>query len=216
MVISFSSGLQVTVPNDQFMVPFVTIDRNGSRIFNNSQKEFLFNGVADQQRTLGRYFLTAAYLMVNYDANTFTLWQANPSITSQLVPVIGKSTNSEACTSTAGTAQPSATDTVGLPSGSPPSQSGSLSGGIVAAIAVVSVVAVGLLTLWAYFVIGARKRRGQVRLVEGTTPAQQSVLEQSKHGFRQTRIHEMHSESRPYEVPGSEAMVYELEGRVVR
>lgn len=31
MVITFSSGLQVTVPNDQFMVPFVTIDRNGSR-----------------------------------------------------------------------------------------------------------------------------------------------------------------------------------------
>lgn len=104
MAISFSSGLQVTVPNDQFMVPFVTIARNGSRIFNDSQKEFLFNGIDEpvQPATLGRYFLTSAYLMVNQDAETFTLWQANPSTATQLVPVLnekGDTSSTQACSS---------------------------------------------------------------------------------------------------------------------
>lgn len=48
MVITFSSGLQITVPNDQFIVPFVTIDRYGSRIFNKPQREFLFSPTLDR------------------------------------------------------------------------------------------------------------------------------------------------------------------------
>jgi hypothetical protein len=50
------------------------------------------NGVGDQPATLGRYFLTAAYLMVNHDAGTFTIWRANPSRTSKLVKVVDEST----------------------------------------------------------------------------------------------------------------------------
>jgi hypothetical protein len=42
MTIKLSSGLQVTIPNDQFMVPFVSVDRNGSQIFNESEREFLY------------------------------------------------------------------------------------------------------------------------------------------------------------------------------
>lgn len=204
MVISFSSGLQVTVPNDQFMVPFMTIDRNGSRIFNDSQREFLFNPVLDhvQLPTLGRYCLTSAYLMVDHDAHTFTLWQENPSTTSQLVPLAGEKANTEPCTSTAGTAQPS--------------QSKSLSSGIVAAIAVVSVVAAGLVALWMFYVFRARRKRKQAQLREAPVAAQESALKMNKNGLRQTRVYEMHSESPPHEVQGSEGMVYELEGRLLK
>jgi hypothetical protein len=220
MVITLSSGLQVTVPNDQFMVPFVTIDRNGSRIFNESQREFLFNPTLDRVHlpTLGRYFLTSAYLMVNHDAQTFTLWQANPSTTSQLVPVLGDKTKREACdsNSTTGTPQPSATNPSvtpdGTPGGTQSPRGKSLSTGIVAAIAVVSVVAVGLTALWIFYVV--RRRRKADRLHE--VAAQQSVPEENTKVFRQPTVHEMHSESRPYEVQGSEGMVYELEGRVAR
>ncbi|EDN93239.1 hypothetical protein SS1G_09105 [Sclerotinia sclerotiorum 1980 UF-70] len=96
MSIKLSSGLQVTIPNSQFMPPFVTIDRNGSRIFNESEREFLYGVTSNQPSTLGRYFLTAAYLMINHDENTFTLWQANPSTATDLVPTISKDT-AESC-----------------------------------------------------------------------------------------------------------------------
>ncbi|KAI0144105.1 hypothetical protein F4776DRAFT_661200 [Hypoxylon sp. NC0597] len=77
--------IQIRVPNSQFLVPFVDIDRNGSRIFNSSEREPLLTEVTGRPATLGRYFLTAAYLMVDIDANTFTLWQANPTLDSKLV-----------------------------------------------------------------------------------------------------------------------------------
>ncbi|CAJ2503101.1 Uu.00g104950.m01.CDS01 [Anthostomella pinea] len=89
MTISFTSGLEIRVPNSQYLVPYVDIDRNGSRIFNNTERELLINGLVDQPATLGRYFLTAAYLMVDLDANSFTLWQANPASGSTLVSVTG-------------------------------------------------------------------------------------------------------------------------------
>lgn len=84
------------------MVLFVAIHCNGSRLFNDSQRGFLFSPVFShvQPSTLGRYFLTSAYLMVNHDAETFTLWQANPSTTSLLAPLLGEKTNTEACGAT--------------------------------------------------------------------------------------------------------------------
>ncbi|KAJ8119739.1 hypothetical protein ONZ43_g3375 [Nemania bipapillata] len=76
MTISLSSGLEVRIPNNQYLVPYVDVDRNGSRIFNNSQHELLVAisyAKYDAPRTLGRYFFTGAYLMVNHDAGTFTI-----------------------------------------------------------------------------------------------------------------------------------------------
>lgn len=173
-----------------------------------------------QLPSLGRYFLTSAYLIVNHDAQTFTLWQANPSTTSQLVPVLGDKTKREACdsNSTTGTPQPSATNPSVTPDGtpggtqSPPGKS--LSVGIVAAIGVVSVVASGLIVLWVFYVV--RRRNKAAQLHEVAVAAHQSVLEKNTKVFRQPTAHEMHSESRPYEVQGSDGMVYELEGGVVR
>lgn len=78
------------------MPPFVTVERNGSRTFNESEREFLYGVTSNQPSTLGRYFLTGAYLMVNHDDNTFTLWQANPSTASDLVITISKDT-AESC-----------------------------------------------------------------------------------------------------------------------
>ncbi|KAI9166491.1 hypothetical protein HJFPF1_02593 [Paramyrothecium foliicola] len=82
MTFHLTSGLDIRVLNDQYLVPFVEIGSSGQRLFKNETRELLMNGVANQPATLGRYFLTAAYLMVNNDAGTFTLWRANPSRTS--------------------------------------------------------------------------------------------------------------------------------------
>jgi hypothetical protein len=132
-----SSGLEIRVQNDQYVVPFVTIDRNGSRIFNDSQREVLMNGVADQPATLGRYFLTGAYLMVNQDSNTFTIWQANPSSSSDLIPVLDERTAS-GCSNTTGVVQPSS---ISSPTGKSTSSSSHLSGGAIAGIVIAALLA---------------------------------------------------------------------------
>lgn len=169
------------------------------------------NGVSkDNPPTLGRYFLSSAYLMVNHDADTFTLWQANPSAASQLVPIPGENTNTDACTSTAAAAQPSATDS----SGPPPAQpSQGLPGATIAAIAVVSVFVVGFVTLLVLY-IRARRRKQDARILAAISA--QNFPDKDKDGYRQTRIYEMPPDCRPHEVPGSEHMVYELDGRVIR
>ncbi|KAK3293754.1 aspartic peptidase domain-containing protein [Chaetomium fimeti] len=92
-----SNGLSVRVPNSQLMTPFVAVDRNGSRIVDRSKRELLFSGVGDNPTTLGRYFFTAAYLMVDHDAETFTMWQANPSSRTNLVPVVSKAGDEGGC-----------------------------------------------------------------------------------------------------------------------
>lgn len=222
--LSFSSGLEVTVPNDQFMVPFVSVDRNGSRIFNESQREFLMNGLLDQPPTLGRYFLTAAYLMVNHDAGTFTLWQANPTAASQLIPVLGEraSSNADLCTSnstgtTATQVVPAASGTSGAADGpsSSPQPAKRPSGGVIAGSVVAAVAIVASLAMLGLYV---RRRKGRperhVQLAEGQLL--DSTVNKDKTLVRQTRLYEMHSDSRPYEVPGSAHMVYELDTRSTR
>lgn len=88
MTIILTSRFSVRVSNDQFLIPYVYVDYDGARKEDTSIKEFLWNAVSDQSATLGRYFLTAAYLMVNHDSNSFTLWQANATTSSDLVSVM--------------------------------------------------------------------------------------------------------------------------------
>ena len=76
------------MPNNQFIVPRVGYAEDGSRVIDQFQKDLLVYPVTgNQPSTLGRYFLTAAYLMINHEAGTFTMWQGNPSRKSTLVPV---------------------------------------------------------------------------------------------------------------------------------
>lgn len=148
--------------NDQFLTPFVQIGYDGARFLNESIKELLINPT-DQPPTLGRYFLTAAYLMVNHDSNTFTMWQGNPSSSSNLVTVMSEKA-AESCGNVSGVVQPSATaDTTpsasatgsgdSSPSGSGTNPStGAIAGGTVGGVALLAAVA-----LAAFFLL--RKRR---------------------------------------------------------
>lgn len=49
--------------------------------------ELPINRLGTQPATLGRFFFTSAYLMVDHEADTFTLWQANPASKSNLVAI---------------------------------------------------------------------------------------------------------------------------------
>lgn len=83
-----------------------------------SKREFLMNPLSNQPATLGRYFLTAAYLMVNHDSNSFTLWQANPTTSTDLVPVHDEEAANKCSGDVPGLVQPSASATAS-PSTSP-------------------------------------------------------------------------------------------------
>ncbi|KAM5343232.1 hypothetical protein ACJ41O_014198 [Fusarium nematophilum] len=173
------SGLQVRVPNDQYIVPFVDIDRNGSRITKPDVRELLMNGVANQPATLGRYFLTSAYLMVNHDAGTFTLWQANPSRKSKLVRVFDQETADKCGDKASGVVQPSATTTLEAKAekSRDAKAASSPSGAVIGGAVVGAVVGAALAALGVWYLL--RRRRDALQVTE-IIPAE---VEDGKQGY---------------------------------
>lgn len=222
MKITLTSGLEVVIFNDQYMVPFVSVERNGSRIFNNSQREFLMHPTIDELPTLGRYFLTSAYLMVDHEANTFTLWQANPTAISELVTSSGEESDvNVTCTTTTPASQPSATekpDSVGgEQSTTQNSATSAIPGGALAGIVVAGVFGAFLCIILCVYVRRAQMRRRQDELHGAAGDIVPEGYEKdSKDLARQTRIYEMHEDSRPHEVTGSGHTVYEIDGRMIK
>jgi hypothetical protein len=97
MTFVFDSGLSVRIPNDQFVIPELTINSDpnlnddGFVVANNSNREILINAIEDDGATgmtlLGRQFLSHAYVLHNEDAGTFTLWNAKATAAQDLVAV---------------------------------------------------------------------------------------------------------------------------------
>ncbi|OBS22465.1 hypothetical protein FPOA_08802 [Fusarium poae] len=105
LTFKLEGNLDITIPNRQLIVPDRTIKDNGATIANASRPVIRINSLQDSTQTafpyLGRYFLTAAYVVSNSDANEFTLYQANPSSEEDLVALgeDNKSINAQAtCT----------------------------------------------------------------------------------------------------------------------
>ncbi|PGH17824.1 hypothetical protein AJ80_04647 [Polytolypa hystricis UAMH7299] len=143
MTIKLSSGLSVRISNDQLVVPRLLIDRDsGELVTNSTETSLLINslqgGNSDDLPQLGRNFLSSAYLMVNQDANKFTLWAANPTINEDIVAVDSNNkVIEEFCDPTTRGSTPS-------PSAQPASSSErKLSRAAIAGIAVGSVAGVG-------------------------------------------------------------------------
>jgi hypothetical protein len=92
LTIKFNNGLGVRVPNSQLVLPEIAIDTNGKQFINTTLREVMLNPLVDVNfgdlPILGRQFFTSAYLSVNQDANTFTLWQANPTTDINLYPIV--------------------------------------------------------------------------------------------------------------------------------
>ncbi len=220
LTISLSTGLDVRIPNSQYMVPFVDIDRNGSRFFNTSERELLIGGLADQPATLGRYFLTSAYLMIDQDSDTFTLWQANPTSDSKLVSVV---TNENAeCGNRTSTPDSNASS----PDTSQNSQAATgLSGGSIAGVVVGVVVGLGILGLGILFYL--RQARRQAEFTQAATDSPTPINE-SRQANRVSElppadptkswynpVHELHgSIGVPSEVSGQDHYIYEMDGDI--
>lgn len=237
MTISLSSGLSIRVPNSQFLTPSVEIGYDGARHYNESIKEFLFNPTSGQPSTLGRYFFTAAYLMVNHDTNSFTMWQGNPTSSSTLVSVMDEETAAACGNDVPGVVQQNATATAtATPEATSASSgdktttghasTGAIVGGVVGGVAALAALAAA-----AVFLL-RRRRQGEAprgERLDGETRHDQSAAMSSLAGAREvadagdkahksadwnsmaSSPHELESARPPSELP-QDSMLSEVEG----
>ncbi|AEO71934.1 uncharacterized protein THITE_2148504 [Thermothielavioides terrestris NRRL 8126] len=154
-----SSGLQVRVPNDQFIVPHADFLDSGERSVNQSQKEILIAPVDSNPATLGRAFFTAAYLLVDHDDRSFTLWQANPTTRSKLVAAPGSSSGKAAGCGGVGGGQGDAGDGSGAGSNKDATIQGrGVSAGVIAGAAVGGAAVLAGIVALVFFLRRRRKR----------------------------------------------------------
>lgn len=138
-------------------------------MYNVSRQNILINSVEDEAPVLGRYFLTAAYLMVNQDAGTFTLWKANVTEESKPVRVFDEQTGEKCGDKASGVIQPSASSTgpTSEPDGNSDSHradhspSGSMIGGAVAS----SVIGVAVIAAGVYYFLYSKRKQASKSIV---------------------------------------------------
>jgi hypothetical protein len=123
--------------------------------------------------------------MVDQDEGTFTLWQANPSSGSTLVPVMSTKvqTACQACTigdlntnGTSGSADPS-----GKTGGGVPQSSTRLSAGAVAGIAVGVVATLGITGLALFLFLRSRRRKAVQQQNAMSAGGESDVVPQERH-----------------------------------
>ena len=98
-----SSGLELTIPNSQLVVPDVQVDSQGQMyVSNDTVREILVYNLEDSNindmSLLGQVFLTSVYMHVDNEREQFTLWQAKPTTDEDLIVVQSASLSS--CNST--------------------------------------------------------------------------------------------------------------------
>lgn len=178
MSIALDSGPSISIANSQIVQPDATILSNGSINYNSTVNEVniisLQSVNANDMVQLGRQFLSGAYLLVNEDAGTFTLWQAVESSDENLVPVNEKGEiSSSTCASTTSNDTavnpPGATESASSTSSSSPSSPASkpsmstIVGPVVGGIAGVAL----LVGLGVFFWM--RSRNSKINIVTGSS-----------------------------------------------
>ena len=143
------------------MVPDYTLDSDGVTLVNSSARDILLyslQGVnANDVPALGQLFLNAAYLLINYEMNKFTLWQVNATDVEDIVAIPPAN-----CTTAAATTTGSSTVSSKSSSHPPSSQSPdhTLTTGSIAGAAIGGVTFV-LLLVFAWVCIQKAARRRQ-------------------------------------------------------
>ncbi|PQE03454.1 Peptidase aspartic protein [Rutstroemia sp. NJR-2017a BVV2] len=163
LTIKLDSGFSARIPNDQLVVPNLSIDQQtGAFNANNSAPELVMNSIQDVNEDdlpqLGRQFLSGAYLMLNQDAQKFTLWQANPTENEDLVAVDSQNkvvdkfcsapstqSNDSSSTNSLNTASSGSNKTSSTNSPATSAQAKSVSTGTIVGIAIGCTAVVGLL-----------------------------------------------------------------------
>ncbi|GAM86264.1 hypothetical protein ANO11243_042760 [Dothideomycetidae sp. 11243] len=164
-----SSTITVDIPNNLLVMPDITWANNGDLTLNLSKEIVLINNLVAPNNNdlaiLGRTFLSAAYLLVNQDARSFTLWKSNPTTDSDLVSVDGQgNVLPQTCVPppsniTTNTTSPSETPSISSTSSTPAtSTSNKISTGAIAGIAV-GAAGAGILSCITAFCVSRQRRK---------------------------------------------------------
>ena len=144
-------NLNIRIPNHQLVVPEYNYSSNGQRYYANVSETtiLIYDNVGISENDLpllGKPFLSSAYLLVDNDRQSFTLWEAQPNMTQDLV-----SLGPPVCSSTPSSTLPAS------PSSPPTIPPKGLSKGTIAGLVAGGLVAIAT-TIGAILFI-ARKRR---------------------------------------------------------
>ena len=172
---TLDSGFSVRVPNSQLVLPNEQIANNGTVVYDNSVSDLMLYSLQDVNANdiprIGWYFFTSAYLYVNHDDNTFTLWQANPTTDTNLVSVVSAD-NANACSNGSTPTIPlsSIPTTSNTNSTSQPATQTSISGAAIGGIAAGGVVAIAAIGLIIFCFIRKRKAKQAAKMPRDTYP----------------------------------------------
>ncbi|KAI7544740.1 hypothetical protein KC331_g6621 [Hortaea werneckii] len=198
LTIEIDSFFKIRIPNELLVIHPSNIVDNGRTQYNDTVREVLLDPTVGVNKgdtsILGRHFFQAAYLLVNYDSDSFTIWQANATTESSLVSLgnecpdpgskVAKNDTSGSNTAhSTSSSLPSATDE-GTPDTSDDaipensSESNGISSEAIAGIAVAAAfVSGGLVVLAVLYILRRRKRQATLASADSSTqltPANQS------------------------------------------
>lgn len=146
--------------------------------------------------------------MVNHDAGTFTLWQANPTSKSRLVRVFDEETASQ-CDDVSGIVQPSASSTSTIePETAQDDEKSGTSGGAIGG-AVAGVVAVAIIGFAAFYFV----RRKRQRMVQADAALPVANLPSDNKGWC-SPPQEVPASAPITEMHGQSHFIYEMDGHI--
>ena len=155
---SIDPGLDITIPNHQLVVPDYDIDSYGQTfVKNDSNREVLLSSLQFNQgdvMVLGLPFFTSAYMMADNDREQFTLWQAQATTKSNIIPMA-----KPGCQNTSAAADPVPST---APGSSPIGRNGlghaAISKGTIAGVVVGGITGIALFFA-CFFVLRSRRAR---------------------------------------------------------
>ena len=166
------NGLELTIPNELLVVPEKQIKDTGEVRINSTFVDVLIQPTladnAGDTPLIGKQFFSSTYLFVDYDAGTFTVWQANSTTDSRLV----SSDNSCDVVRTQDTPQTSPASTTSSSTGplpdateshssalDPDRENVTISIGAIAGIVVGAIGSLAAIAIIVYLCLARRKRR---------------------------------------------------------
>jgi len=165
--VTLQSGLTVRLPSHQLVIPERTIQPNTGRVVINGRLPNLVLNPASRPdlSKLGQMFLSVAYLLVNHDADTFTLWEAEDPTVLKEKKVVGVDGRGGEVSSAVCQGQPDSNNTEG--SGTNITRNSSVSTGVVVGSVFASLAGVGILAGGIWWFLKWRKRKAIAEMAAG-------------------------------------------------
>jgi hypothetical protein len=169
VTIELNSVFSITIPNKVFVQPQVSVSNDGSIFTNKSFEQVRIGSVPGAEGAtfiLGRFYFSSVCLSVDYDAGTYTLWPAKATGDTDLVAFGGNCSSPPVNAGTDHNSTGGDSDHTGKQG---PSDTGGISTGAIAGIAVGCAVFAAVVGAIAVLWFVRRRKRSKDTMKEGTS-----------------------------------------------